>query len=479
MQPMTRTLSPSLRAFSAPVVGKPPLVYLPVETPYTGPTISVLRPKDVLAPRMGVALPPKSDQDRMFTPPPHTPARTATTTMSEKKKNYILDTNVLIENPLSILTLRNGDDNNIFIPYHVLVELNQLKTNNRVRHIVAKVVDVLLEQRDHITFIHNDASVSPFTQEIVDNYILKEIQDCHDIEDPILVTNDRILQLQAGLAHIRCEEFKDSKPFESESQLYTGFSDNGGAPVLNSFTWSEGKPVFHGTAGPEIINFSLSVWGVKPRSAYQNLACFLMQHPGIDLVSVQSEAGFGKTYLALASALYLVLEKRFYDKIFVVKPTIELGTKLGFLPGDVKEKMEPYVKYIQDLLVKLHGQRPANKIFVNPQEESLRYNSKKFEILPLAYIRGMNIENAVVIIDETQNLSRTEIRALLTRMGEGVKCFCLGDTSQVDNPYLSESNNGLNWIVRKFKGFSNYAHMVLKGDKSRGPITDLVLKSKL
>jgi PhoH-like ATPase len=91
----------------------------------------------------------------------------------------------------------------------------------------------------------------------------------------------------------------------------------------------------------------------------------------------------------------------------------------------------------------------------------------------------MNIENAVVIVDETQNLSRNEVRALLTRMGEGVKCFCLGDTSQVDNPYLSESNNGLNWIVRKFKGFSNYAHIVLKGDRSRGPITDLVLKSKL
>ena len=91
----------------------------------------------------------------------------------------------------------------------------------------------------------------------------------------------------------------------------------------------------------------------------------------------------------------------------------------------------------------------------------------------------MNIENAVVIVDETQNLSRAEIRALLTRMGEGVKCICLGDTSQVDNPYLNESNNGLNWLVRKLKGQPNYAHMVLKGEKSRGPITDLALQCKL
>ncbi len=394
-------------------------------------------------------------------------------------KNYILDTNVLIENPQSIVTLRNGADNNIFIPYHVLIELNQLKTNNRVRHIVAKVVDVLLEHRDSIHFIHNDASISPFTEEIVDNYILKEIKKSHEIEDPILVTNDRILQLQASLAGVKSEEFKDSKPFESESQLYTGFTPDDQPPVPNSFTWAEGRPVFHGPDGPEVINYSLSPWSVKPRSIYQTLALALMQNPKIDLVSVQSEAGFGKTFLALATSLYLVLEKRLYEKIYVVKPTIELGAKLGYLPGDVKEKLEPYVKYIHDLLLKLHEARPANKIFLNPNEDQLRYNTKKFEILPLNYIRGMNIENAVVIVDETQNLSRSEVRALLTRMGEGVKCFCLGDTSQVDNPYLSESNNGLNWVVRKFKGFPNYAHIVLKGDRSRGPITDLVLKSKL
>lgn len=401
--------------------------------------------------------------------------------MTGNKKNYILDTNVLIENPLSILSLKNGDDNNIFIPYHVLIELNKLKTNNRLAHIVSRVVDILLEHKDSITFIQNDASTSPFTEEIVDNYILKEIAESNEIDNPILVTNDRILRLQASLANIQSEDFRDSIPFESESQLYTGFADSvlDDTPPANSFTWVEGKPMFHGPTGDELINYTLTVWNVRPRSAYQNLAMMLMQHPDIDLVSMQSEAGFGKTFLALATALYLVLEKRRFEKIYVVKPTIELGAKLGYLPGDIKEKLEPYVKYIQDLLLKLHGQRPANKIFLNPQDDNLRYNTKKFEILPLAYIRGMNIENAFVIIDETQNLSRNEVRALLTRMGEGVKCVCLGDTNQVDNPYLSESNNGLNWIVRKFKGYQNYAHMVLKGDRSRGPITDLVLKSKL
>jgi PhoH-like ATPase len=398
---------------------------------------------------------------------------------SMSKKNYILDTNVLIENPNSILSLRNGQDNEVYIPYHVLIELNKLKTNPRLRHIVAKVIDVLLEHKDRLHFIRNDSSISPFTEEIVDNFILEEIKASTEIENPILVTNDRILQLQASLLSIASEEFKDSKPFESESQLYTGFTDNGDAPLPNSFSWVDGKPVMHAPDGDKTIAYSHTVWNVKPRNVYQNLALELVLSDHIDLVSIQSEAGFGKTYLALAAALYMVLEKRNYEKVFVIKPTIELGAKLGYLPGDIEEKMEPYVKYIFDLVQKLHDLRPANKIFANPGADTLKYNPKKFEILPLAFIRGMNIENAYVIIDESQNLSRNEMRALLTRMGEGVKCLCLGDTSQVDNPYLNEANNGLNWIVRKFKGFNNYGHIVLKGERSRGPITDMVLKSRL
>jgi PhoH-like ATPase len=255
--------------------------------------------------------------------------------------------------------------------------------------------------------------------------------------------------------------------------------ENGHKPLPNSFRWVEGKPVMHCPDGDKTIAYTLNLWNVKPRTVYQNLAMELMQAPHVDMVTIQSEAGFGKTFLALAAAFYMVLEKRLYDKIYVVKPTIELGAKMGYLPGDIEEKMEPFVKYIHDLAMKLHTLRPANKLFLNPGQDYLKYNPKKFEILPLAYIRGMNVENSFVIIDEAQNLSRAEMRALLTRMGEDVKCVCLGDTSQVDNPYLNEQNNGLNWVVRKFKGYENYAHMVLKGEKSRGPITDLVLKSKL
>ena len=194
----------------------------------------------------------------------------------------------------------------------------------------------------------------------------------------------------------------------------------------------------------------------------------------MDLVTLQSQAGYGKTYLALAAALYLTLEKKLFEKIYVVKSPIEIGPAMGFLPGDVLEKLDPYYRPFYDLVNKLHRLRPASRIYES--EQTGKFDRKLFEVLPLAFIRGMNLEHAIVIVDEMQNLSRAEARALLTRMGEGTRCFCLGDTKQVDNPYLNEFNNGLNWVVTLCKGQPNYGHLVLRGSKSRGLITDLVLK---
>jgi PhoH-like ATPase len=204
----------------------------------------------------------------------------------------------------------------------------------------------------------------------------------------------------------------------------------------------------------------------------------------------------GKTYLALAAAFTLMFDPKYkdskYTKIFITKSTIEIGESLGYLPGNKEEKMAPYVRNILDLVFKLHEKRSLNRIFKKPKVSDLvesdpednngnkyTFRTTKFEVLPLNYIRGMNIDNAIVIIDEPQNLTRGEIRTLLTRMGQNVKCFCIGDTSQVDNINLDEGNNGLNWMVRLLRGEKEYAHLVLKGQHSRGPITDMCIKNKL
>ena len=396
----------------------------------------------------------------------------------EQQKNYIIDTNVLLEDPQSLVKLRNGNENHIFIPYHVLLELDQFKKHPKLRHIVARVVEYLFENPDTFQVLSSPSVADPFSN-LADKFILDEIQ-ASGVEKPILVTNDRIFQLQARLRGITSEIYKESVPFKSEAEYFTGFVADRAQAVANAFMWNDqGKPVFFGPDGEKVIDYQHKVWKVAPRNVFQNLAMELMTHPGIDIVSVQSEAGYGKSYLALAAALYLVLERKAHHKIYVIKPTIEIGQKLGYLPGRIEEKMEPYTRYIADLLAKLHRMRPANKVFVDADACPPQFNSKIFEILPLAYIRGMNIDNAVVIIDEMQNMARSECRALLSRMGEGVKCFCLGDTRQVDNPYLNQENNGLNWVVKKFKGSRIYAHIVLKGDKSRGPITDLVISTGL
>ena len=393
-------------------------------------------------------------------------------------KNFVLDTNVLIENPKCIMALRNGAENVIHIPYTVLTELDTLKRDGRIGHVVAQAVTSILDDPLVQIFPPNGHNFTP--EMSADDRILREIGH-QTFSEPILVTNDRILQIKARVFGIPCEGYRDSVPFQSESQIYTGFVEDSEETVPNSFRWEAGTPVFQGPDGPKPIGYTHEIWGTKPRTVYQNLALELMLDPRIDLVSLQSEAGYGKTFLALAAALYLTLERKDnpYKRIYLVKPLVEIGAKMGYLPGDVEEKMGPYVRYITDLLVKLHEIRPANRIFQDHQADTLKLNPKRFIIQPIAFIRGMNLENAVVIVDEMQNLSRNETRALLTRMGEGVKCFCLGDTRQVDNPYLNESNNGLNWVVKKLKGYKNYAHMVLKGERSRGPITDIVLKSKL
>jgi PhoH-like ATPase len=394
------------------------------------------------------------------------------------RKHYVVDTNVLLEDPEALARLRNGNENQVYIPYHVLLELEKFKKSPKHGHVVSRIVRFLSENGDQFTVLKPETIAESFANH-VDHFILDEVQRS-GLENPILVTNDRFFRLQAGLRGIQSETYKESAPFKSDAEFFTGFVQDREAAVPNAFMWGDqGKPVFFGTNGERTIDYQHRVWNVFPRNVYQNLSLELMVNPDIHIVSIQSAAGYGKTFLSLAAALYLALERKSHDKVYVVKPMIEIGQKMGYLPGKVSEKMEPYVRYISDLVLKLHQGRNAGRIFSDANSHPPAYDPKRFELLPLTYIRGMNIENAVVIIDEMQNMSRAECRAILSRMGEGVKCICLGDIHQVDNPYLTTANNGLNWIVNKFKGNRIYAHMMLKGDKSRGPITDLVIKSGL
>lgn len=398
-------------------------------------------------------------------------------------KTYILDTSVLIDNPNCVDILRNGDDNQVLIPYSVILELDKLKRKPGLSPVVAEVTK-RLEGEDGFRIIkHPDIAYRD--EDTGDEWIIEDVRRFYldlpgeERDTTFVISNDRLFRIRLGVEGLPAQEFKSSHPVESESQFYTGFVEETEPPVPNSFSWVEGRPRFNG-AEPRIVDHENNPWNITPRTVYQNLAMELMLEPSIDLVSLQSRAGYGKTYIALACALALVFQKpKSFNKIYIVKPNVEIGEKIGFLPGEIGDKLGPYYKPIEDLIRRLNDLRPAANLFIDDGHSEPVLNPKRCEILPLNYLRGMNLEDCVVIVDEAQNLTRLQTRTLLTRMGPGVKCFVLGDTDQIDHPYLDKFNNGLNWIVMKFRGFWNYGHIVLRGAKSRGPITDMTLKANL
>lgn len=398
------------------------------------------------------------------------------------KKSFCLETSVLIENPKCIEILRNGDENDIYIASEVINEIDGLKKNSKVSHIVREVVDELLKFQDYITII---GSITDYKKN--DNRILDEVNEYVKLNSSkiimpfIFVTNDKLLALKARKLNIETQDFKQSNPYKSESEQYTGFINLQDPMIYNSFTWNEGKLHYNiSEKENKLLNYQNNIWTLEPKTPYQNAAFELLLNPDIDLITIQSSAGFGKSLISLASALYWTQQLKKFKKIFVFKHHVDVGDeKLGYLPGSIDEKVEPYIRSIYDLIIKLHEKRPCNKLFIDPKSKELELNKRFIEFLPLNYIRGMNIDNSYVIIDEAQNLSRENVRTILSRMGENVRVVCTGDVDQIDCQYLNKSNNGMNWICSKMKNRKNYAHIVLKGKNSRGPIADMVRESGL
>lgn len=392
------------------------------------------------------------------------------------QKSFVIDTNVLIDDPNALKVLQNGEENKVYVPWTIIEELDQIKSRVKIRHRALEAIDKL-SLDDELVQILPKVDIKELNN---DDKILKEIE-CSCIDDPILVTNDSLLRLKASLKGIKAQVYQNLIPFKAESQKWTGFVDNAKDVITNSFYWEEGRLKFWNGIESKIIDYENKPWQVIPKTPYQNAAMELLLNDDINLVSIQSSAGFGKSYISLACALVKVFEEKKYNKVFVIKPNLELGESFGYVPGDLDEKMTPLFRNMHQLLIKLHDKRNVNKAFKFKKELDLdindisSINKAKFEYLPINYMRGMNIEDSFVIVDEVQGFSKHEVKVLLTRMGQNVKCVCLGDTEQVDNPRLNQDNNGLNWLVKLCKGAKNYGHVVLKGKVSRGPICDLIL----
>jgi PhoH-like ATPase len=206
-----------------------------------------------------------------------------------------------------------------------------------------------------------------------------------------------------------------------------------------------------------------SVYGVKPRNAEQTFAIHAALKPDIKLVSIQGVAGTGKTLLALAAALE---QKREYKQIYLARPIVPLSNKdIGYLPGDIKSKVNPYMEPLWDNLKFIQNQYSETDKEYSKITEMV--SQEKLVITPLAYIRGRSLSNICFIVDEAQNLTPHEVKTIITRAGENTKIIFTGDIYQIDTPYLDSQSNGLSTLIDRLQDHELYAHITLeKGERS-------------
>ncbi len=234
-----------------------------------------------------------------------------------------------------------------------------------------------------------------------------------------------------------------------------------------------------------VSDYPSSIWGLTPRNKEQCFAMDLLLDKSIPIVSLIGKAGSGKTLCALAAGLHQVLDpksdaffpistkkskyssssekkgkdEQTYKRLIVSRPVQPLGKDIGFLPGSLEEKMAPWLKPVQDNLQFLLGDDKTTL--------EMYMETGVIEIEALTYIRGRSISNAYIIIDESQNLTKHELKTIITRVGEGTKIVLTGDIEQIDNIYLDETTNGLTYAVEKFKPFNITGHITLmKGERS-------------
>ncbi len=208
-----------------------------------------------------------------------------------------------------------------------------------------------------------------------------------------------------------------------------------------------------------------SVWGITARNREQNFALNLLLEPDIDVVTLLGPAGSGKTLLALAAGLTQTLERNRFIEIIMTRVTVPLGEDIGFLPGTEEEKMEPWMGALMDNLEVLTHNEEGGSWGRAATNDLLR---NRIKIRSLNFMRGRTFLNRFIILDEAQNLTPKQMKALVTRAGPGSKLVCLGNIAQIDTPYLTETTCGLTYVVNRFRGWQHSGHVTLvRGERSR------------
>jgi PhoH-like ATPase len=423
-------------------------------------------------------------------------------------KNYVLDTNVLLHDPGALYRF---EDNNVVVPIYVLEEIDTFKKEQselgRNAREVARLLDahrangglsnpVQLDSGGtiRVAFQHGEVPVPLRTSQRMDNHILAiamEVRDQSPEVPTILVTKDVNLRVRGDALGLRTVDYDAERI--SISELYTGQGDlevdtgaidvlyaEGRVPVppdvelvQNQFILlrdlgDSTKSALARCVGQDLVAIRKvreGVWGIRPRNKEQHFALDLLLDDSVQLVTLVGKAGTGKTLLAIAAGLQRAVEDQVFHKLLVSRPIFPLGRDIGYLPGDIEEKLNPWMQPIFDNIELLMGLNKSDRKQGRSYAELLELGFVELE--PLTYIRGRSLPNVFMIVDEAQNLTPHEVKSIITRAGEGTKVVLTGDPYQIDNPYIDSTNNGLTTVVERFKGERIAGHVTLtKGERS-------------
>jgi PhoH-like ATPase len=427
------------------------------------------------------------------------------------RKTYVLDTSTLIYDPLAYKHFPHSD---VVVPIAVLNELDKVKKapgdagkNARVAirllddisnrgdismgillddDIMLRVDATWLDLSDHAYRGLGDPTYG-------DTQILacaQSIWHAHPTHDVTLVSNDINLRVKAKSRGIESESHEGEK--YSLSDLYAGVQvithEDAGVALQQDgkidprcfgiqlaphecvlFQADNGDGISMGRkVAPDCVKLVRKQypWNIASRNKEQTFAIDLISDPNIDLITLIGRAGTGKSLIVLATALDLVLGKKQYDKFIIYRPIQPVGNDIGYLPGTMEEKLAPWFTAIMDNFEMLFTPKGGSSDW---RRELEMYQKKgKIEMEAITYIRGRSIPNSIILVDECQNLSKEDVKTILTRAGEGTKIILTGDIEQIDNSVLDATSNGLTHVIEKFKDSDLAGHITFtQGERSK------------
>ena len=426
------------------------------------------------------------------------------------KKVYVLDTSVCLTDADCLTSFENND---IVVPLKVLEEIDHNKKRQDGAGINARKTIRMLDSYREKGSLHKgvriakgkgiiqvkgyDVDVLPkeYDANTPDNQIIATAlteRTLHKRRKVIVVSRDINMRVKCDSIGLLSEDYIEGQVVKDMSYVYTGTTSHlvdeqvidkfySREDVMleedeiklypNQFVMLVSNSNEKKTALARFVNYSTplqripqkkdGIWGVHAKNKEQAFALDLLMNPDIDIITLVGKAGSGKTLCAIAAALEQTMEgDNIYKRVIVSRPIQPMGKDIGYLPGTMEEKMNPWLAPIEDNLRFLMG---------NDKEALQMYmDSGTIEIEALTYIRGRSIANAFIIIDEAQNLTIHELKTIVTRVGEGTKIVLTGDIEQIDNVYTDETSNGLTHAVEKFKDYELAGHIILqKGERSK------------